>query len=308
MKVLIIGLGSIAQKHISALRTLYPGDIQIYALRSSGIRPSDATDIVSITSIEEAGISFDFAIVSNPTFAHFATLKSLLYHNIPLFIEKPLFHTLEGGQAVIDEINQRNLTSYVACNLRFHPCIVFLKDLAINNPTTINEVNVYAGSYLPDWRPGVDFKTVYSANRNMGGGVHLDLIHELDYVTWLWKQPPGVKRLLKSNSSLGIDAVDYANYLLDYDRFVVSITLNYYRRDTKRMCEIVFCDKTVVMDLVRQEVRSNGELLFSSNISPEYTYVEQMKYFISSLKNNNKPLMNNIQEAFNVLQICLGNE
>ncbi|MEZ2441261.1 Gfo/Idh/MocA family protein [Chitinophaga sp. RCC_12] len=307
MKVLIIGLGSIAQKHIQALTNISSGEISLYALRSSAL-PNQVPDITNISSIGEAGVSFDFVIVSNPTFSHYDTLRKLLDYNIPLFIEKPLFHTLDGGQQLVDQIISSKVKTYIACNLRFHPCIVFIKDLLRQKRQRINEVNIYAGSYLPDWRPGIDYRQVYSANEKMGGGVHLDLIHELDYVTWLWGTPNSSAATLRSTSSLNIDAVDYANYLLQYEQFTVNIVLNYYRRDTKRTCEILFEDNTVSIDLIKQKVWCNEELIFSSDIDPLYTYKEQMKYFISAIKEDNGYIMNDIQSAFNVLKICLNDE
>ncbi|PSL48946.1 putative dehydrogenase [Chitinophaga niastensis] len=306
MNVLIIGLGSIAKKHIQALLTINK-DVSIYALRS-GEHPSEVLHVHNISSIGEPGVLFDFAIISNPTFAHYITIEQLVHLKIPLFIEKPLFHSVQGGEELIALCNKNEIRTYVACNLRFHPCILFLKELLLKEKKKVNEVNVYCGSYLPDWRPGTDFRKIYSANSDMGGGVNLDLIHELDYVSWLWGQPVSTQRILRSNSSLNINAVDYANYLLSYDQFAVNIILNYFRVDTKRTCEIVLEDRTILADLISQKVWSNEQLIFSSDVQIQYTYEQQMMYFLSLLDNKLLPNMNNIEEAFQVLKICLGDE
>ena len=243
--------------------------------------------------------------MSNPTFNHYDTLCSLSAFRIPLFIEKPLFHSLENGQALVDELSANAPLTYVACNLRFNPCILFLREMLATDTNRVNEVNVYGGSYLPDWRKGTDFRKVYSASRAMGGGVHLDLIHELDYVTWLWGWPEDVRSTLRNRSSLEIDAVDYANYLLDYKDFSVNILLNYYRRDARRTCEIVFENRTVTADLIGQKVMAGNELLFSSSASVHETYIAQMRYFLSAMEKKNIPVMNNVKDAFEVLKICL---
>ena len=144
----------------------------------------------------------------------------------------------------MDLITNKGIKSYVACNLRFLDCISFIKD---NLPQLLNkklnEVNVYCGSYLPDWRPNADFRAAYSAKAELGGGVHLDLIHELDYVYWLLGIPKQVNRTFKSQSSLSIGSIDYANYILDYNGFCANVVLNYYRRDSKRTLELVFEDE-----------------------------------------------------------------
>src|SRR5947209_4960132 len=49
----------------------------------------------------------------------------------------------------------------------------------------VSAVRLWFGSWLPDWRPNVDYRTTYSARANLGGGVLLDAIHELDLCLWL---------------------------------------------------------------------------------------------------------------------------
>ena len=135
-----------------------------------------------------------------------------------------------------------------------------------NEKLTINEVNVYCGSYLPDWRGNVNFRKIYSAKKNMGGGVHLDLIHEIDYSTWLFGQPMETYGFMTSTSSLNIDSTDYAQYNLMYEKFVLNIKLNYFRRDTKREIEIVLEDDILVCDLLNSEIRnSKNEIIFVDN-------------------------------------------
>ncbi|MFM2048382.1 MAG: putative oxidoreductase yvaA [Bacteroidota bacterium] len=295
MKVLIIGLGSIAKKHIAALQQIDLA-IQIIALRSASAF-EEVGNVKSIINHNEIPTDVDFVIISNPTSEHYKTIKQFSAKNIPLFIEKPLFHQLE----IIDFITS---TTYVACNLRFHPCIVWLKN-NIEKLGRINEVNIYCGSYLPDWRKGIDFRKNYSSQPEMGGGAHLDLIHELDYCFYLFGKPTSSHKLLKSNSSLKIDAIDYANYQLEYENFVANITLNYFRKDTKRQIEIVAENETWVIDLIENKIMKSTETIEKYEVQPMFTYVEQMKYFIDCLKQNEKP-MNDLQEANEVLKICLG--
>jgi predicted dehydrogenase len=168
----------------------------------------------------------------------------------------------------------------------------------------INEVNIYCGSYLPDWRSGIDFRKNYSAQAKLGGGAHLDLIHELDYCYFLFGNPTSSNKLLKSNSSLKIDAIDYANYQLDYGNFAANITLNYFRKDTKRQIEIVAEHETWTIDLIHQTITKGAETVEKYNVEPLHTYVEQMKYFINCLKEKRQP-MNSLAEANEVLKICL---
>ena len=116
MKVLIIGLGSIAKKHISALREINP-TVQVAALRSSTTSPKEP-DVENIFSISDVNSTFDFCIISNPTQLHYSTIKDALQLNIPLFIEKPSLMSLDGTDEILEIINQNKIVTYVAFNLR----------------------------------------------------------------------------------------------------------------------------------------------------------------------------------------------
>ncbi len=309
MNILIVGLGSIAVKHINVLRSLFGSTIHLYALRS-GNSQETYPGINDFKSYDEIDVDIDFAIVSNPTSEHFNTINTLLNKPIPLFIEKPIVHKMEQAEKLLKRIVSHDVFTYVACNLRFHPCIKFLKNyLTEDIKDTINEVNIYAGSYLPDWRPGKDYKRSYSSISTMGGGVHLDLFHEFDYVFWLFGNPDTVSSIKRSESSINIDAVDYANYCLEYPRFAVSVILNYYRRKAKRQIELVFEEKILTVDLIGCIITDdNGTVIFSeSTYSILDTYTEQMKYFSEHLIQK-RPPMNTFAESVQILKICLNNE
>lgn len=304
MNVLIIGLGSIARKHIQALQQVVPG-VRIYALRSA-----EATDSVNgvknIFNVDDMPGKPAFAIISSPTYLHLESIRKCMHLETPLMIEKPLLHELQPALDFEPELAEKKLMTYVACNLRFHPLIAFLKSFITRQKPQINEVNVYCGSYLPDWRPGKDFRTLYSANPEMGGGVHIDLIHEIDYVFWLWGKPHDTIGIKRNTSALHIKAMDFAAYHLLYEKFTANIILNYYRRDLKRNIEIIFDNETWNADLVKCEIVSNtGQVIFSN---PQYsilhTYVDQMKYFIQCIEGYKEP-MNSYHEALEVLTIAL---
>ena len=307
MKVLIIGLGSIAKKHIKVLKKIIK-NVKIFALRST--KNSENFPLVqNIYDINENLNKFDFAIISNPTSLHFKFIDLLIKKNIPLFIEKPVLHNMENANLLLNQIQQKNLLTYVACNLRFHPCVTFLKTYLKDCKDKINEVNVYSGSYLPDWRPNQNYRESYSANHLMGGGVHLDLIHELDYLIWLFGYPKSTISNFKKISDLEINSFDYANYFLDYDCFAATIILNYFRKKPKRQIEIIFENKSWTVDLIMNRISNDyGENIFEiKNYNLFESYELQMKYFIQCYYENISP-MNNFAESIKTLSISLNNE
>ena len=304
MKILIIGLGSIAKKHISAISALIP-DSLFFALRSYK-NSTTFENVKNIFEINEAPKDIDFIIISNPTNLHATTIKKIIFLNKPIFIEKPIFDNVESNIETRNLINKSGIKTYIACNLRFHPSIIFLKNYIDNNNKKINEVNVYCGSYLPNWRANINYTESYSAKKNKGGGVDLDLIHELDYAIWLFGFPLNYNSTKRKISQLKIDSFDYCLYNLKYNEFNLSIILNYYRVTPKREIEIVFEDEILVCNLLNAEIRnSKNEIIFLDNsYNINKTYLSQAEYFINKLKNS-EPYMNNLEESFEILKIAL---
>ena len=304
MKVLIVGLGSIAKRHIEAIRLL-DSNIDIFVLRSStNSVPFDG--VKNIYSFDEFEGIPDFVIISNPTYLHHQTILDVLHFKCPLFIEKPVISNLDFSNELLKKIDHLGIINYVACNMRFHPSIQFIKAYLFQHDPRINEVNIYCGSYLPDWRPGVNYKDVYSAKNEMGGGVHLDLIHELDYCTWIFGFPLRKKARFSSISSLEIGSTDNACYWFEYSTYNINVTLNYYRRDAKRCIEIITDRETIVVDLLKNKVTSSilGDLFSAEEFNIFETYFSQIKYFINQIKLGNKT-MNDINKGIKVLKLAI---
>ena len=303
MNGLIIGLGSIGKKHLAALQQVSPG-VTMHALRSS----ADAAivdNVTNISSYDQLTIRPDFVIVSNPTSLHRPAIMDAMRFQSPLFIEKPAVADPAEAEEILSLVRQQRILTYVACNLRFHPVIKFIRHIVQDKKPRINEVNIYCGSYLPDWRPAQDYTASYSASDSMGGGVQLDLIHEIDYAYWLFGAPEKVMSIKRKVSSLKITSNDFAAYHLSYPGFTVNIVLNYYRKDAKRSIELVHEEGTIHANLLAGNVKDEqGNNLFSSDDTIASTYVSQMQYFIDHIKKGTQP-MNDLAEAVEILKIAV---
>ena len=288
---------------MKAFQELYPS-VVIYALRRKGEPSKGIKGVIEIFDMDEIAVdTLSFILISNPTAVHYDTIQKVIRYKKPLFIEKPLFGALsKEANDLVMEVGRQGILTYVACNLRFLESIVKIKNLLIGK--RVNEVNVYCGSYLPDWRPNVDFRKVYSANKEMGGGVHIDLIHELDYVYWLFGVPIHTQSFFSNKSSLNITAYDYANYLWEYDDFSVSVVLNYYRRESKRTLEVLTEEGTYLVDLLKNTISYNDKLVFQSSQLSLQTYTAQMQFFVEEILNK-QTKFNTIVEANKILELCL---
>lgn len=300
MKVLIIGMGSIANKHVNALRAIDP-EVQCLALRRA--QCDEVNGVKNIYDKADIPSDIDFVLISNPSSLHHETIDWTIALGKPLFIEKPTLTSLEGAHDLVEKVNQYQIITYSAFNMRFHPVIEWLKKQI--TASDVLECNAYCGSYLPDWRPQTDYRQSYSASAELGGGVHLDLIHEIDYVAYLLGKPERTFGIAKHVSDLEISSTDIARYVYLYADKTAGITLNYYRRDPSRYIELVLKSGTWRADLLKNTVTNDhGETLFTTAETMLDSYTHQMRYFITCLKNNTRP-MNSLADSLASLQICL---
>ncbi len=313
MKFLVIGCGSIGKRHLRNLCALAYDDL--FVLRSSR-RDAEAIErefgAKSFFSLEEAlAQKPDIVIVSNPTHLHIPTALATARAGAHLFIEKPLSHSLEGVSELADLVKRQNLKAMIAYPLRFYPGTQKMRQLLQEN--TIGRplyVHAEVGSYLPDWRPGRDYRQLYSAHAKMGGGVLLDLSHEVDYLYWLFGTPENLTAQIQNTGALEIDAEDNVNILMETaGGLSISLHLDYLQRPTTRACKVVGTEGTLVWDYIAGEVRlyraANGEWeTFTFNDRRNQMFVDELRHFIQCVESDTTPLIP-LEEGIRVLQICL---
>ncbi len=306
MKILFIGFGTIAKKHFKIIKKIDPSTEFFSLSKDSKKLKNRGIKTVKINDLENNNL--DAIIVCNPSSCHYKTVLNYSRLKLPIMVEKPI--CINRKQVKILEklsIQQKDLFIYNACNLRFHPLITFFKDYIKDKISEINEINVYCGSFLPDWRSDRHYTNYYSSKKTLGGGVHLDLIHEIDYTIYLFGYPKSIKKIFKKVSKLNIDSYDFAHYYLDYDSFIVTITLNYFRRDKKRYMEVVMDNDTLFVDLVNDKINSikdNKSLINIKSEGMEQSYFNQMKYFLNFIKKRESSF-NGLQEALKIIKYIL---
>ncbi len=307
MRILFIGLGSIAKRHIVNLGSIQEIGFSISVLRSGHGREIPVDIEQSIDSVllsdDELDNRYDVVYITNPTSLHYETLKK--YHELSdaFFIEKPVFVTGEEDISVFPDQGKKY---YVACPLRYCNVIQWLK---LNMEfSSIHSMRVISSSYLPEWRPGTDYRDTYSAHKYMGGGVSIDLIHEWDYISYLIGFPTSVKNLIRRKSNLEIDSDDIAVYIAEYPDKVVEVHLDYFGRRPIRKIELFSEDDTIVADLIEQKITwlSSGKILDLSEDRNSYQKKELMHFL--DIVNGKAENDNSLEEACRVLRIARGIE
>lgn len=223
LKALVIGYGSIGKRHTDVLSEM--GVFKsVSVLSSQSDLPYET--ITSMTEI--SGLNPDYVVIASPTAMHYKQLRFLENHleGRKILVEKPLFESMNYLQVKYNDV-------FVGYNLRFHPLLQKLRDFIISRK--LWNINVFCGSYLPDWRPGIDYRKTSSAMRNLGGGVLLDLSHELDYLQWIAGPIEVEHAVSKKVSHLEIDSDDLL--LLSgktENETHIHVSLNYFTRKSFR--------------------------------------------------------------------------
>lgn len=248
LKALVIGYGSIGQRHARLLAEL-GCQVAVMSRRSIEFSPH-----YSDLSKALARWQPDYVVVANRTSEHHQTIAALVQYGFQgrVLVEKPLFDQLSDLSA--HAFSQ----AAVAYNLRCHPLLTRLKSF-LHDSAKLVTTNIYVGSYLPDWRPNIDYRQSYSAKKSEGGGVLRDLSHELDYVLWLFGPWRRLTALGGHFSQLEIDSDDACSLLMETERCpLVSIHMNYLDRIPRREISVNTDQHSVRVDLIKNTLEING--------------------------------------------------
>lgn len=305
MKVCFTGVGSIAKRHISNLRKIADEEefkISIDAVRRADSHDSDICLDHVYHSCADLTNNYDAIFITNPTDFHIDTLNEVAGKSNNFFIEKPLT-TVRKLDAVRKFQADKNTLYYVACPLRYTNVIQYLKEYVGKN--RITGVRCISSSYLPEWRPGIDYRRTYSAHKNLGGGVSIDLIHEWDYLKFLFGIPEKIIYIGGKKSDLEIDCEDTALYIADYDDKFVELHLDYFGKKTIREVMIFTENETIIGDLVKSKVSflKSGRVIDFGEQRDDFQKKE-LRHFLELMKTRKSN--NTIQDAYETILLTQG--
>jgi predicted dehydrogenase len=245
-RVLIVGLGSIGKRHLRLARELLPNaNIRVLRHQECDSIPEHANGCFS--SLEQA-INFapQLAAIASPSPYHVDVAQSLALVGVHLLVEKPLSASLEGVSHLIDICSKQNTVLMTGYNLRFLPSLQRFRDMLKQGGLgRVLSVRCESGQYLPSWRPDADYRQGVSARRELGGGVLLELSHELDYLRWIFGEVEWVKANLSRQSSMEINVEDTAHLILGFapaasgHQLIGTVNLDFVRHDTTRLCTVI---------------------------------------------------------------------
>lgn len=302
IKICFFGMGSIGKRHLKNLvKILNERKIEFkidVVKRKKELDDEVKEYIDNVYKIDEFIPSFyDIVFIVNDTSVHIETLNLMKDYSNNFFIEKPLSLNLNGFELK----NYKNKKIYIACPMRYSSVMDYLK----NNIDfrKVYSIRAMCSTYLPDWRPTIDYRNNYSAKKELGGGVTLDLIHEWDYLTYLIGFPEKIFNLNKKVSHLEISSDDLSIYIAEYKDKLVEVHLDYFGRTPTRKVELFLKEGTIVGDFIENSIiLENKEKIV---LQKEDIYLKEMNNFLNIIFDK-KDNFNDLNHAYKVLKLIKG--
>lgn len=317
IKALFIGLGGVGQRHLRNLRTV-GGDVELIAYRVRKLgrvltdqlgvdagKDLDAQYKLRVFDDLDAALAQRPAIafICNPTRLHVPTALAAANGGCHLFIEKPVSDSLEGVDELLRVVEQKRLVTLVGYQLRFHPLVRKLKSLL--DAGTIGRIvaaRLEVGEDIRNWHPYEDYRQMYAARRDLGGGVILSQIHELDYAAWLFGPPSQLFAVGGRLGDLEIDVEDVASILMrcggeGSGGFPVHLHQDYLQNPPSRTCQVVGSAGKILLDLRAGTLGvfdGAGRSIHSETLDKfdrNQMFIDEMAHFLAAVAGKQRPVV-----------------
>ena len=286
---LIVGFGSIGKRHASVLKSL--------GATVTVVSKQENVAYAHVRSFKELGsqlFDFKYVVIANETAKHFVTLNQLIDTGFSerILVEKPLFHK---ATTLSDKVLEKNI--FVGYNLRFHPVLQALKNRIANQ--RILTIHINCGSYLPDWRPGRDYREVESSSDKNSGGVVRELSHELDYLLWLFGDVENLSANHGHLSNLDMKADDFLvmNGITESGA-VFSLNLDFFDTIGERKVRVNTENGTYIVDLLANTI-TDGKKTDLFELEKDHTY----KAMHRAILDNDKRYLCSLSEGGRVMEL-----
>ena len=318
-RCLFVGLGGIGQRHLRNLRALRGESVAVdaFRVRRESTVVDDTLQVVPGEDVESKyGVTVyddldaalaqrpDVVLVTNPSSFHVEVAKRALEAGAHVLVEKPLSHSLDGVAALVHESARRGLVGYVAYQLRFHPG--FVRTQQILREGLLGRVlfaEAVVGEYLPGFHPYEDYRRMYASRRELGGGVTISQIHEIDFLLALFGRPERAFSLGGKLSSLEVDVDDVSSSLLEFrgsEGRVLPVRLHqdFVQRPGERRLTIVGDQGKLEWSLSERGLRrfSAAGQLDEQHSYAEYPrnrlFEEELSHFLACVEQGDSPSVN----------------
>jgi predicted dehydrogenase len=303
-RLLIVGFGSIGMRHARIAKLTLP-NLRIIVLRHGRFSDEKLPNVdCCVGSMSEAlQHNPQAAVISSPSSMHLAAAIPLALAGVHLLIEKPIADRIEGVAELIGICRSRGLVLMTGYNLRYLPSLFRFRELLqAKRIGDVLSVRAEVGQFLPSWRPKADYRKSVSAKAELGGGVLLELSHEIDYLRWLFGEITWVSAIQVKQSSLEIDVEDTAHLNLGFEdkrgspALIANLNMDFIRHDTSRLCTVIGDEGTLRWNALTGviEIFEPGgvwQVVYAHQHQSDESYLAQWENFLNCIFGIELPLV-----------------
>jgi predicted dehydrogenase len=325
LKIIFFGLGSIGQRHLQNISKLF-SNLELYSFKKNTnnflikdgkknnkidiFKKYKIKKISSLTKLKS--IKFDYAFICNPSSLHIKYAIQLAKLGINLFIEKPLSNSMKDVKKLKDIIKKKNIKCMLGFNLRYNECYKFIKKKLANKNFfgKIYKVDLFNGEFLPNYHPYEDYRKSYASRKNLGGGVILTQIHELDLILSLFGEPKKIFSHCDKISNLEIDVEDNVDVLMIMkNKIILNLHLDYITNPSIRYLRIYGFKKNLYWDYYKNciEIFDKKKMKLKKisfkKLKRNLMFEEEIKDFINSKSSDSN--FPNIETGIETLKLAI---
>lgn len=325
LRIIFFGLGSIGQRHLQNISKLF-SNLDLYCFKKSNnnflikdgkknnkidiLKKYKVKKISSLTKLKS--MNFNYAFICNPSSLHVKYAILLAKLGINLFIEKPLSNSMKDVIKLKNIIKKKNIKCMLGFSLRYNDCYKFIKKKikSQNFFGKIFKVDLFNGEFLPGYHPYEDYRSSYASKKNLGGGVLLTQIHELDLILSLFGKPKKIYSHCDKVSNLEINVEDRVDALLIMkNKTVLNLHLDYFTNPPTRYLRIYGSKKNLYWDYYKNQIeifdkkKMKFEKISFNKLKRNLMFEKEIKDFINSKTSNLK--LPNIKTGIETLKLAI---
>ena len=309
--ILIIGFGSIGQRHYRNIKKIYKDNVRFIILRKKLLTPLLTKNnkikknqkinhkivkvINNLNDIDFKKTKIHSAFICTPSSKHIDMALRLIRYNINTFIEKPLSNNFRKLNYLNNLLKKSKSINMIGFQMRFNPIINFLKKN--HNCSKIigdtNFIQIDHGEDVRDFHSWENYKDSYTSKKSLGGGVTLSQIHEFDYFNYLFDEFKIVKSksIISKISDLSINVDDTSSHLFMISNkkksILCNINLNFYEFPKNRTIKMIGSKGKLIANLNSQEITIyTRKKIFKKkfNFKRNDLFLNELKYYFNCIR------------------------
>lgn len=252
--VLVVGCGSIGQRHVRAFAAGRRCRVSVCDNRPEAFAPLVAElGVAGFTdwrrALDEPSVTA--VVVATPAPSHVSLAREILAGGRHVLIEKPLALTVEGLDGLLEARKTAGLHAAVAYVQRFNPVIGAVRDFVhAGSWGPVLHAALAGGQHFPTLRPA--YREIYYRDRAQGGGcIHDALTHTIDGIGWILGPASRVYCDAAHQALEGVTVEDTVNIVARHGRAMVSMAHNQFQAPNEARWDLHFAGGSARVELRR---------------------------------------------------------